>query len=289
VTNVDADHLDNYGTVEAYQDVFEQFLGRIDSDGFVVCCVDDPGCARLARSAKIRGLETIRVGTGPDVDVRGGAVSFEGESSRFEVQRRDGTRLGAVQLQVPGPAYASDALAALATGLRLGFGFDEVAQGLAGFRGSGRRMQLTGVADGVRVYDSYAHHPAEIDADLRAARAMVGAGRVVVCFQPHLFSRTRIFGAQMGQALGLADEVVVMDVYAAREDQQPGVSGRIVAEAVPLASDRVSYLPVWADAAAAVASLSTPGDIVLTLGAGDVTKLGPAILRLLEEREEEAL
>ncbi|MGC1566804.1 MAG: cyanophycin synthetase, partial [Trebonia sp.] len=128
----------------------------------------------------------------------------------------------------------------------------------------------------VRVLDSYAHHPTELTADLRAARAIAGAGRVIAVFQPHLYSRTRIFAAEFGAALALADEAVVLDVYAAREDPEPGVTGKLVADAVP--GGTALYVAAASDAPKVVASLAAPGDVVLTMGAGDVTRLGPVIL-----------
>ena len=145
-------------------------------------------------------------------------------------------------------------------------------------------MELKGEVGGVRVYDSYAHHPNEIAGDLQAARSLAGEGRVVVAFQPHMVSRTRIFGHDMGVALGAADEVVVMDVYVAREDPEPGVSGALVADAVPLGAEHVVFEPSWSATAAHLADRARPGDVVLTLGAGDVTLLGPEVLELLEER-----
>jgi UDP-N-acetylmuramate--alanine ligase len=134
----------------------------------------------------------------------------------------------------------------------------------------------------VRVYDSYAHHPAEIAGDLEAARSLAGDGRVVVAFQPHLVSRTRIFGEAMGVALGAADEVVVLDVYVAREEPDPDVTGHLVADAVPLPGERVHYVPHLDDAAAELVRHARPGDLVLTLGAGSVTSVGPRVLALLE-------
>ncbi|WP_345893960.1 cyanophycin synthetase [Nocardioides sp. TF02-7] len=144
-------------------------------------------------------------------------------------------------------------------------------------------MEPKGEAGGVRVLDSYAHHPSEIRGDLEAARAVAGDGRVVVAFQPHLVSRTRIFGRAMGEALGAADEVVVLDVYLAREDADPAVTGAVVADAVPLAEGRVRYLPDRADVVPTLLGLARPGDVVLTLGAGDVTALAPELLALLAE------
>jgi UDP-N-acetylmuramate--alanine ligase len=139
-------------------------------------------------------------------------------------------------------------------------------------------MEPKGEAAGIRVFDSYAHHPREIAGDLEAARSLAGAGRVVVAFQPHMVSRTRIFGAEMGAALGAADEVVVMDVYVAREDPEPGVSGALVADAVPLPAEHVVFEPSWSAAVDHLLARARPGDLVLTLGAGDVTLLGPAFL-----------
>lgn len=142
-------------------------------------------------------------------------------------------------------------------------------------------MEPKGEAAGIRVYDSYAHHPVEIAGDLQAGRALAGEGRLVVAFQPHLVSRTRIFGTAMGEALGAADEVVVLDVYLAREDPDPEVTGALVAGAVPLPAERVAFVPGVEEAAHALVDRARPGDLVLTLGAGDVTRTGPRVLELL--------
>jgi UDP-N-acetylmuramate--alanine ligase len=148
-------------------------------------------------------------------------------------------------------------------------------------------MELKGEVAGVRVYDSYAHHPSEIAGDLQAARSVAGDGRLVVAFQPHLVSRTKAFGAEMGRALGAADTVVVMDVYVAREDPEPGVDGRMVASHIPLPTEQVHVEPSWAATPAALVERVRPGDLVLTLGAGDVTLVGPEVLELLRERAEQ--
>ena len=283
VTNVEADHLDNYGTEEAYHAAFSAFLDRIDPGGLLVACVDDPGAAALAAEARTRGLSVVAVGESAEADVRAEDVAFAGSTSTFTV--RDGDRvLGRVRLQIPGRHYVLDALAALAAGLRLGHDFEALREGLESFTGTRRRMELKGEVDGVRVYDSYAHHPNEIAGDLQAARSLAGEGRVVVAFQPHLVSRTRIFGAQMGQALGAADEVVVMDVYVAREDPEPGVDGALVASHVPLPPEHVLFEPEWAATSRRLVERARTGDVVLTLGAGDVTLLGAEVLALLAER-----
>jgi UDP-N-acetylmuramate--alanine ligase len=280
VTNVEADHLDNYGTEAAYREAFSTFLGRIDPDGFLVACVDDPGAAALLAEARTRGLATVGVGESASADLRADALSFAGSTSRFTVVDT-GRRLGELTLQIPGRHYVLDALAALAAGLRLGFSFADLKRGLEAFTGTRRRMELKGEAGGIRVYDSYAHHPNEIAGDLQAARSLAGNGRVVVAFQPHLVSRTKIFGPAMGVALGAADEVVVMDVYVAREDPEPGVNGALVAGHVPLPPERVRFEPSWSAVPAELVARARPGDLVLTLGAGDVTLVGPEVLELL--------
>jgi UDP-N-acetylmuramate--alanine ligase len=283
VTNVEADHLDNYGTEEAYRAAFDTFIDRVSPSGFMVVCADDPGADALGRTAVERGHTVVRVGESEDAEIRAEGVRFLGSTSTFTVVDR-GERLGEITLQIPGRHYVLDALAALACGLRLGFEFRDLARGLAAFSGTRRRMELKGQVGGVRVYDSYAHHPKEIAGDLQAARSLAGEGRVVVAFQPHMVSRTRIFGHDMGVALGAADDVVVMDIYVAREDPEPGVTGALVADAVPLDQTRVVFEPSWSAVAGHLVERARPGDIVLTLGAGDVTLLGPEVLAMLGER-----
>ena len=280
VTNVEADHLDNWGTEEAYRGAFADFLDRIDPAGFLVTCVDDPGAAELGVIARERGLRVIGVGEAATADLRAQDLIFAGSTSSFSVMR-DELLLGRVELQIPGRHYVLDALVALACGLELGFAFDDFAAGLGTFTGTRRRMEYKGTEAGIRVYDSYAHHPGEIAADLAAARSVAGEGQLLVIFQPHMVSRTKIFGTQMGQALGAADAVVVMDIYLAREAAEPGVTAEIVSSTVPLAADRVVFEPVWDKAAEDVLRWARPGDMVLTLGAGDVTRLGPEILSAL--------
>jgi UDP-N-acetylmuramate--alanine ligase len=265
VTNVEADHLDHWGTGEAYAAGFDEFADTVDLEGFLVCCVDDEGAAALAERQRDAGRRVVTVSTRGPADV--GPDALDG-----------------VSLWSPGDHYLSDALAAYAAGVELGYDAADLKRGLASYSGTRRRMELKGEAGGVRVYDSYAHHPTEITGDLQSARALAGAGRVVVAFQPHLVSRTRAFGAAMGEALGAADEVVVSDVYLAREAADPAVTGVLVADAVPLPSDRVAHVPAVADLAAALVDRAHPGDLVLTLGAGDVTEVGPRVLALLAER-----
>ncbi|HWM73393.1 MAG TPA: UDP-N-acetylmuramate--L-alanine ligase [Nocardioides sp.] len=284
VTNVEADHLDQWGSEEAYRAGFTEFVGRIQPGGFLVCCADDAGAAALVEVASDRGLAAYAVGEAGTADVRCLDLEFAGETSAFTVVD-GGVDLGRVTLKIPGRHYVLDALAALTVGLRLGYEFDDLRRGLEGFTGTRRRMERKGDAGGVRVYDSYAHHPAEIAGDLQAARSVAGEGRLIVVFQPHLVSRTRLLGAEMGVALGAADEVVVLDIYLAREEADPAVTGALVADAVPLPRECVGYVPDLVSAPADAVARARPGDLVLTLGAGTVTELGPRILDLLAARD----
>ena len=279
VTNVAADHLDVWGTEEAYRAAFADFVDTVDPAGFLVLCADDPGSAALADRAAARGLAVATYGEA-GADVRVTDLRTDAAGTSFAVQVHD-VHHPRVSLRVPGRHYALDAAAALCAGLRLGYRYQDLKDGLESFSGSGRRMEPKGEAGGVRVYDSYAHHPAEIAADLEAARAIAGEGRLVVAFQPHLVSRTRAFGSAMGEALGAADEVVVLDVYVAREAADPDVTGRLVADAVPLPPEYVAFVPGLDEAAAELAGRARSGDLVLTLGAGSVTTVGPQVLAIL--------
>ncbi len=229
----------------------------------------------------------ISYGEAADADYQLGAVLPRGMATSLQVTPGPRTAPGRsapvpVQIAVPGRHNALNAAAAFALAAELGFDPGEIAAGLAGYRGARRRMEPKGEGDGVRVLDSYAHHPTELAADLAAARDVADGGRVIAVFQPHLFSRTRLFAAGFGTALGAADEVIVLDVYAAREDPEPGVTGRLIADAVP--GGGAQFLPGRGAVPAAVAALAKPGDLVLTMGAGDVTALGPQIVAALQAR-----
>jgi len=280
VTNVEADHLDSWGSEAAYRAAFNEFVERIDPAGLLVACVDDPGAADLRAVASSLGRTFVGVGTTDLADVRAVDVVLEGITSSFTVVDR-GREVGRVTLQIPGRHYVLDALAAITLGLRTGHDFDALRRGVEAFGGTRRRMERKGEAGGVEVYDSYAHHPAEIAGDLEAARAVAGERRLLVAFQPHLVSRTRIFGPDMGRALGAADEVVVLDVYLAREDPDPDVTAALVADHVPLPPERVTTVEGLDAAAAELARRARPGDLVLTLGAGSITSVGPRVLELL--------
>jgi UDP-N-acetylmuramate--alanine ligase len=287
VTCIEADHLDNYRDLAEIEDAFAAFAGRIKAGGLLLTCADDAGARRLAARARGLGLRLVSYGAAADADYRLGAVRAAGLATDFELTPAASNRrpdLGTVTLRVavPGRHNALNAAAAYAMAVELGFSPAQTAAGLASYQGARRRLEVKGESDGVLVLDSYAHHPTELAADLAAAGDITAGGRVIAIFQPHLYSRTRIFASQLGQVLGTADEVFVLDVYAAREDPEPGVTGRLVADAVP--GGRASFCQDLAALPAAVAELAKPGDVVLTMGAGDVTLLGPMIVATLERR-----
>jgi UDP-N-acetylmuramate--L-alanine ligase len=286
VTNIDADHLDNYGTEQAYRASFGDFLAKVRPGGLLVTSADDPGARDLAVRARDLGLRVVTFGESPDADYRVARVTTSGMETALSVEDSRPHPFGRtdfdLRLSVPGHHYALNAAAAFAAAVELGIEPARAAGALARYRGAARRLEPKGEAGGVRVLDTYAHHPTELAADLRAAREIIGgngtggSGRVIAVFQPHLYSRTRIFAAEFGAALGLADEAVVLDVYAAREDPEPGVTGRLVADAVPGGAAR--YVAEFGDVPKVVAALAAPGDLVLTMGAGDITRMGPLVL-----------
>jgi UDP-N-acetylmuramate--alanine ligase len=289
VTNIEADHLDHHSTVEAYTASFDAFLGRLSPDGVLIANADDPGSAALADRASASGIRVRRYGraaTGVDgVQLLGYTPVGGRGAATVALNGLDGVA-HRVRLEValPGEHMASNAVAALLAGLELGAPLPGLLAGLAGFSGVRRRFEFIGTAAGVRIYDDYAHHPAKVAAALRGARQVVGEGRLLVAFQPHLYSRTRDFAAGFGTALALADVVLLLDVYGAREEPLPGVTGALIAPAVPLPAGCVHYQPCWAEVPAQLADLARPGDVVLTMGAGDVTELGPQLLAELQRR-----
>ncbi len=285
VTNVEADHLDYWGSLEAVEQGFDQFARGIgERGGFIVICVDDPGGAALADRVRGTGVVVHTYGESEAADNRVNALSRQGNGWTFEVVVK-GVRTNPIQLQVPGQHNMLNATAALVCALGLGYSAAALAEGLAAFSGTRRRFEFRGQADGVRVYDDYAHHPTEIAATLRAARDAVGDGRLVVAFQAHHYYRTALFSQEFGQALGLADDVVVLEVFAPGEDPIPGASGQVMAANVPLAPENVIFEPSWSAVPAHLAGRARSGDMVMTLGAGDISMMGPEVLALLERRE----
>jgi len=290
VTNVEPDHLDHYGTREAFEAAFVAFARRIRPGGLLVACADDEGAARLVAGVRdelaARDVAVRTYGRTPDADVRVGEMRPTEGGWDVDVTTRDEAGPQTIGLAFPGAHNALNATAAWIACVRLGVAPAQAAEAIGTFRGTGRRFELRGTAAGVRVVDDYSHHPTEVRALLDGARAVVGDGRVLVLFQPHLYSRTRTFAAEFGAALDQADLVVVTDVYAAREDPDPTVSGATIVDRVPTPG-RATFVADRNEAAATLAAQARPGDLVLTVGAGDVTALGPQILDELTRREQE--
>jgi UDP-N-acetylmuramate--alanine ligase len=283
VTNVEADHLDFFGTEAAYAAVFDKFVDKLRPGGALVVCVDDGGAAALAARSAADGVRVLRYGTGDDVNLAGALLNWEqqGAGGVATVRLAGVSHPYGLRLAVPGRHMALNALAAAVAAVEVGADVEAVFDGLAGFEGTRRRFEAVGTAAGVRVYDDYAHHPTEVRVNLEALRSVAGEGRSIVVFQPHLYSRTQTFAEEFGSALSVADVVFVLDVYAAREEPIAGVSGASVAEHVEVP---VQYVPDFSAVADRVAAAARPGDAVVTMGAGDVTLLGQEILAALQAR-----
>ncbi len=276
VTNVEADHLDIYADLADITATFAEFVRRAR---YVVLCADDPGANALPSPAT---AEVIRYGiTSPDARLVAHDVRHVDGGSVFNV-RYDGKELGEIRLAVPGLHNVRNALAAIACGLGpWALTLEQMAPGLARFVGAERRFERLGRARDVDVVDDYAHHPTEVRATLAAAREAFPGRRIVVAFQPHLFSRTRDFATEFGEALASADACYLVDIYPAREQPMPGVTSGLIADAMT----KAGRAPVWrgprAEVARAIASAARAGDVVFTVGAGDITKTGRELLALL--------
>lgn len=284
VTSVEADHLDVYGDVTAIEDAFGLFLRQVDPDGRVAVCGDDHGASRLLPGL---GRRAYTYGLNPGAQLRGTKLTMGPEETTVQVVE-EGMDRGRMTLRVPGRHNVLNALGAAAAARALGVGWKAVFDALRDFQGVGRRFQVMGKADGVTVVDDYAHHPTEIRATLAAARARFSGRRIVAVFQPHLYTRTRDFAAEFGEALAGADEVWVAGIYPAREEPIEGVSGVLVAQAVLDAGARHVYFhPELSDLSGELAGSLAPGDVCLTLGAGSIEHLPGDLLSALRSREGE--
>lgn len=275
ITNVDPDHLDHFGSLDAFEGEFVKFANAAQE--LVVISSDDAGAVRVTKLLTHSRILTF--GEAADATLRVSEVDASGPRVSFQLSYQgQGVR---VSLQIPGKHNALNAAGAVAVLVGHGFNFEQSCKAVEGFGGTVRRFELHGTVRGVSVYDDFAHHPTEVAAALTAARAAVGNGRLITVFQPHLYSRTRIFAAEFAQALALSDQIIVTDVYAAREDPEPGVTGALIAN---LVSDRskVHYIPVWEDVAARAAGLAMSGDFIVTMGCGDIFRMVPELLAALE-------
>lgn len=272
VTNIDADHLDHYGTLAALEDAFAQVVGRVE--GPRVACIDDAGVRRLAQRVSVEtyGFDQRADWKISDLSHQGGAASFVVTHDSDSIE---------VTLPKPGAHLASNATGVMALAFRLGVNPESVARALGSFEGVRRRYEIAGKVDGVTIVDDYAHHPTEVEATIAAAHEG-GAGKVIVVFQPHRYTRTADLAPLFGEPLARADRVFVTDVYSAGEPPIIGVSGRIVAEAVEAAGGIASYVPRIADVPDRVVSIASAGDVVVLMGAGDVNSIVPELAAGIE-------
>ena len=276
ITNVDADHLDHYGSEEAFEAEFGRFAQGAKE--FVAISADDPGAVRV--TGLLRDKRILTFGYAENSTVRLKNVDASGARVRFELEYQG--REFAAQLRVPGEHNAINAAGAFAVLVGLGHDPAKVLTGIEVFGGTERRFELHGEQRGVSVYDDFAHHPTEVAAALKAARAVVGDGKLITVFQPHLYSRTRLMAKEFAEALAASDEVVVLDIYAAREDPEPGVTGALVSNAFKNPA-QVHYVPEWDDAPAVAAGLASEGDFIITMGCGDVYRMVPQLLDALKK------
>lgn len=277
VTNIEADHLDIYADLADIERAFAQFVRGART---IVLCAEDAGANALSTPST---TEVIRyaIDSG-DARLVAARIRSDGGGSSFDVVYDD-EQLGRVDLHVPGRHNVLNSLAALAAGLSLGADFKTLAAGLATFRGAERRFQRLGEAGGVLVIDDYAHHPTEIAATLAAARAAFPSRRLIAAFQPHLYSRTRDFAREFGVSLSNADRVFLTEIYPAREQPIDGVSATLIADALQAAGGSLAWRGPRDDLADALADAVRSGDVVLTVGAGDITRTGPELLERLGE------
>jgi UDP-N-acetylmuramate--alanine ligase len=276
VTNVDPDHLDHYGSLEAFQAEFAKFANAAKNS--VVISADDPGAIAVTKLLTHSNVSSF--GESPRADFRLSEIDASGPRVSFTLSH--GSESASAVLKIPGHHNALNAAAAAAAVVGLGHGLSETVQAIASFGGTERRFELHGEKRGVKVYDDFAHHPTEVVAALKAARAVVGNGRLITVFQPHLFSRTRLFAQEFADALLLSDEAVVTDIYPAREDPEPGVTGEMIATRSKNPAT-MHYVPRWDDVPMAAAALAKEGDFIITMGCGDIYRMVPDLLAALEK------
>lgn len=277
VTNVEHDHVDFFATPESVAQAFTDFAATIKKEGFLTYCADDPGA--LALSQRAESIELVSYGLHESADLHIDQIELLTMGSRARAIWK-GRSVGHIELQVPGQHNLLNAAGALATGLKLGFPAADLLTGLATFRGTGRRFEIKGVVHGVRVIDDYGHHPTEINVTLEAARRYADEGRLIVIFQPHRYSRTKAFAAQFASELSVADRAIVLEVYAASEKPIEGVSSKLITSMM----SKGEYIPNFVEVTDSVVADAQPGDVIVTLGAGDVSSLAPIIVEGLARR-----
>ena len=279
VTNIELDHVDNFPDIESVNKIFVDFVNSIQPGGFLVAGIDSPGVAHLLSQIERRDIEIITYGESADYSIS--HVSLQPTESHARITKL-GKVLGEISLTIPGNHNVENATAALATAIKLGAPVADLLVGLNKFSGAKRRFENRGTVGGVTVIDDYGHHPTEVKVTLETAKRFAGSGRVIAIFQPHRYSRTSMFVDQFAEVLELADHTYLLEIYAASEAAMPGVSSILIANAMK--SESVTFEPSMIDVVSYAVSEAKPGDLIITLGAGDVNLLVPLILQTLEEK-----
>jgi UDP-N-acetylmuramate--alanine ligase len=277
VTNVEHDHVDFFPTPESVTQSFRDFAATIKPHGFLTYCADDAGSVALAGTTKSVQLISYGAAEGADLHIDQIELMTMGSTARAVWK---GKTVGQIKLQVPGHHNLLNAAGVLATGLNLGLSAVELLTGLGTFRGTGRRFELVGTVHGVRVIDDYGHHPTEIQVTLETARRYAGDGRLIVIFQPHRYSRTQAFASGFASALDAADRAILLEVYAASEKPIDGVTSKMITHKMK----NGEYIPNFVEVTESVIGMAQPGDVIMTLGAGDVSSLAPIIVDGLNRR-----
>lgn len=277
VTNIEHDHVDFFATADEVTQVFANFAKTIPSDGYLIYCNDDPGSRALGEA--VSHCTTYSYGTDASSDLKIDQIELTPAGSRGRAIWK-GTVVGTIELTVPGKHNLLNAAGTLALAMALGLNPAAFLSGLTSFRGAGRRFELKATVNGIRIVDDYGHHPTEISVTLEAARRYADAGRVLVIFQPHRYTRTQAFLDGFAASLDSADDVTLLEIYAASEKPIPGVSAELIAEKMK----HGIFLPNFVDASERIIALAQPGDVILTLGAGDVNSLAPIIADGLTKR-----
>ena len=279
VTNIELDHVDNFPDIESVNKIFVDFVNSIQPGGFLVAGIESPGVAHLLSQIERRDIEIITYGESADYSIS--HLSLQPTESHARITKL-GKVLGEISLTIPGNHNVENATAALATAIKLGAPVADLLVGLNKFSGAKRRFENRGTVGGVTVIDDYGHHPTEVKVTLETAKRFAGSGRVIAIFQPHRYSRTAMFVDQFAEVLELADHTYLLEIYAASEAAMPGVSSILIANAMK--SESVTFEPSMIDVVSYAVSEAKPGDLIITLGAGDVNLLVPLILQTLEEK-----
>jgi len=281
ITNVELDHVDHFADEEAVFAVFEQFVDSIKPGGFLVACGDDSGVKHLLSQIKRSDLKILLYGEDSNNDFRLDRINLAPTTSSAALTIT-GRKIGELTLAVAGKHNLLNAVAAFAAGYAMGIAEDKLITGLKSFTGTRRRFELKGEVAGVKVIDDYGHHPTEITVTLIAAKNLAQSGRVLVVFQPHRYSRTAVFSHQFAEALANSDFTFLLEVYAASEQPIPGVSSLLIIK--DMKSDQAKFEPSMVQVVSEVAMMAKSGDVIITLGAGDVSSLGDPILQALANR-----